>query len=169
MTIVGNSAGACHVATYLYRDAVPNFEESLAPLVTDPTNQPGKEQVRPTAAMLIGMPAHFRLAGPERAPVTYGYHCPELFSSGAEDTEMRRAVEDRCPIGLRRRSADRTRVGVMLAELDPEPEIAGPVGPLPLLVLPFAVLIVPGAVEGVYQTSSRGHGHASAGTVRQGA
>ncbi|KAJ9110540.1 hypothetical protein QFC20_002868 [Naganishia adeliensis] len=127
LTIIGNSAGACHVATYLYRDAVPNFEESMAPLVTDPTNQPGKEELTPSGAMLIGMPAHFRLAGPERAPVTYGYHCPELFGkSGVKDEGMRKVVEERCPIGLRKVSGDRTRVGVMLAELDPEPEIAGP-------------------------------------------
>lgn len=40
---------------------------------------------------------------------------------------MRERTEERCPIGLKRRSEDRTRVGTMLAELDPEPEIAGPV------------------------------------------
>lgn len=107
----------------------------MAPLVTDPTNQPGKEELTPSGAMLIGMPAHFRLAGPERAPVTYGYHCPELFGkSGVKDEEMRKVVEERCPIGLRKVSGDRTRVGVMLAELDPEPEIAGPVSLLPCLV-----------------------------------
>jgi hypothetical protein len=128
LTIVGNSAGACHVATYLYRDAIPHFEDALAPLVTDPSNEPGKEELTPTRAMLIGMPAHFRLAGPERAAVTFGYHCPELYGTpGAKDEEMRRVVEERCPIGLRRVSKDRTKVGIMLAELDPEPEIAGPV------------------------------------------
>lgn len=128
LTIVGNSAGACHVATYLYRDAIPQFEDALAPLVTDPSNKPGKEGLTPTRAMLIGMPAHFRLAGPERAAVTFGYHCPELYGTpGAKDEEMRRVVEERCPIGLRRVSKDRTKVGIMLAELDPEPEIAGPV------------------------------------------
>lgn len=132
LTLIGNSAGACHVATYLYRDAIPSFEDACAPLVSDPTNQPGLEELKPSAAMLIGMPAHFRLATPDRSAALFGYHCPELFgTAGAQEEEMRRVVEERCPIGLRKRSADRTRVGTMLAELDPEPEIAAPVSPPP--------------------------------------
>ncbi|KAJ9112614.1 hypothetical protein QFC19_000634 [Naganishia cerealis] len=129
LTIVGNSAGAVHVATYLYRDAIKDYELALAPLATDPTLLPDRhDPLHPSGAMLIGMPAHFRLATPDRSPVLFGYHCPELFGKpGTSEQQMRELTEERCPIGLRKRSGDRTRVGTMLADLDPEPEIAGPV------------------------------------------
>ncbi|KAJ9124593.1 hypothetical protein QFC24_003386 [Naganishia onofrii] len=130
-TLVGNSAGAVHAATYLYRDAIPDFENVLAPLATDPTLIPAGKVLEPSSVMFIGMPAHFRAATPDRNAVLFGYHCPELFGEpGAEkekEGEMKKLVEERCPVGLRKKSQDVTRVGTMLAELDPETEIAGPV------------------------------------------
>ncbi|KAJ9093708.1 hypothetical protein QFC21_006304 [Naganishia friedmannii] len=132
LTLVGNSAGAVHAATYLYRDAIPGFEDALAPLATDPTLTPSNKELTPSGAMFIGMPAHFRAATPDRNAVLFGYHCPELFDqpAGAAEEEkekrMKGLVEERCPVGLRKGSGDGTRVGTMLAELDPETEIAGP-------------------------------------------
>ncbi|KAJ9123033.1 hypothetical protein QFC22_001222 [Naganishia vaughanmartiniae] len=135
-TLVGNSAGGVHAATYLYRDAIPDFEERLAPLATDPTLTPSLNQLTPSSVMFIGMPAHFRAATSDRNAVLFGYHCPELFdvpagaaqegSEAEKEIEMKRMVEERCPVGLRKKSVDQTRVGTMLAQLDPETEIAGP-------------------------------------------
>jgi hypothetical protein len=117
--------------------------------------------------MLIGMPGHFRLATPDRSAALFGYHCPELFGKdGVKEEEMKKVTEERCPIGLRKKSGDRTRVGTMLAELDPKPEIAGPVSSLPsshqARTDPTYI------VSGILKSLQGSHGQRTAGDLYQG-
>lgn len=111
IVIMGNSAGAVHAATFLYRDAIPQLRV---------------ESVRqPLAVVFVSPPVAFEGMNPDRARVIHGYYGLE----SEPDVKTRDSrLEALSVLGLRSRSNDRTRTLVALAEYDPEDEILEPVG-----------------------------------------
>ena len=106
--LLGNSAGAIHIATYLFSDALPSVSlpgETLEPLTPSPS-----EAIK--ASILVSIPASFENADKSRQGITFGYY------GGENDV-----VAERCATGLRKRSGFKGKVLVMTAELDPEDEI----------------------------------------------
>lgn len=107
---MGNSAGAVHCATFLYRDVIPGFS-------VDPV-------IQPQAVVFVSPPVAFEGMNPDRARVIHGYYgLLDMTDEKARNTRL----DELSVLGLRRRSRNRTRCLVGLAELDPEDEILEPV------------------------------------------
>lgn len=112
--LIGNSAGAVHVATYLYANSA-TLSQLSTPLTAD-VPRPLAKSASVKGAILVGMPADFPRADDTRKATLENY-----FSGGPE------AIDDRCPRGLREKSKDRTPLLIMTADLEPEDEILQPV------------------------------------------
>ncbi|ORY61065.1 Alpha/Beta hydrolase protein [Leucosporidium creatinivorum] len=113
--LLGNSAGAVHVATFLYADALSSLSPPLAADQARPLSAEEPAALKVRAAVFLSMPAEFSAAVGPRTPTLQGY-----FGGGPE------VIADRCPVGLRKRSKDQTEILIALAELDPEDEILTP-------------------------------------------
>jgi hypothetical protein len=110
--LLGNSAGAVHISTYLFSDALPAVclpGEDLKPLSPPP-------ETAVKASILVSIPASFENAAKAREEIMFGYY------GGKKDV-----VAERCATGLRKRSLFKGKVLIMTAELDPEDEILEPV------------------------------------------
>lgn len=144
--LMGNSAGAVHIATYLYRDAIPSFSE-VSPSETNTGNEQQEQEhsiprptITPRAVIFISPPVAFGTMNPERTKTIYGYygllgdnHKDEVQGgeqnkdTEEEEEKKKKKLEELAPLGLRYRSKDETKVLLCLAELDPEDEILEPV------------------------------------------
>lgn len=116
--VIGNSAGAVHTCTLLYADAIASLSPPLADAESHPPPLPIDERrgVEIKAAALVGMPAEFSAAVGPRAETL------ERYFGGGKDV-----IEDRCPVGLVKKSRNQTELLLATAELDPQDEILTPV------------------------------------------
>lgn len=126
---MGNSAGAVHAVTYLYRDAIPPSDFGLSETFSTPTPSSTPSHPVPKAALLISMPSTFNSIDPTRNAVLHGYY--NIAGEGIDEEEKGRLLGERCAVGLRTGSGDKTKVLVAVNELDPEDEILSGVSGTP--------------------------------------
>ncbi|PCD21142.1 hypothetical protein AU210_016568 [Fusarium oxysporum f. sp. radicis-cucumerinum] len=112
--MMGNSAGAVHLSTFLLRQEFAHIHDKIS---GKGTGCP----LRLKAAILCSMPAHFQNADPSRNQTINTYY--------------ETAVEQKCPLGLLKACKQENKINevafgakvlVLTASLDPEDEILSP-------------------------------------------